>query len=140
MSVKTDKFVEIASKNHQSGYNCCQAVVCAFCKELGLDEDMAFRMAEGFGSGMGVQSTCGAVTGAIMLAGLKNSQGTDNVTTKGATYKMSKEIIAEFEKMNGSSICKELKGIETRQVLRSCSGCIEDAVRIAQKAVFASEE
>lgn len=133
-------FVAMATQKHQSGYNCCQAVACAFSDELGLDEDFVFRMAEGFGAGMGnMQGTCGAVSGAVMLAGLKNSKGTTCTATKGKTYAISKEIIEAFEEQNGSSICKELKGIESNQVLRSCSGCIEDAVRIAQKIVFGEE-
>ena len=38
------------------------------------------------------------------------------------------------------SIEKDLKGLETKKMLRSCSGCIEDAVRIAQKVVFGQED
>ena len=137
MEETVEKLVKEAARKHQSGYNCCQAVACTFSEALGLDENVVFRMAEGFGAGMGsMQGTCGAVTGAIMLAGLKNSQGIDNVGTKGVTYQLSKEIVEEFESKNGSSICKELKGLETKQMLRSCSGCIEDAVYLAQKIVF----
>lgn len=137
MEDKVQDYVALATQKHQSGYNCAQAVACAFSEALGLDEDMVFRMAEGFGAGMGsMQGTCGAVTGAVMLAGLKNSQGSHNVGTKGSTYQLSKEIIEEFEQKNGSSICKDLKGLETKQMLRSCSGCIEDAVKIVQKVVL----
>lgn len=129
-----------ATLRHQQGYNCCQAVACAFSDTLGLDEDMLFRMAEGFGAGMGsMQGTCGAVAGAVILAGLKNSDGMKNATTKGQTYQLSKKIVSEFEQKNGSSICKDLKGLETNQVLRSCSGCIEDAVEIARKVIFGQE-
>lgn len=132
--------IEKATQKHKQGYNCCQAVACAFSEMLGLDEDMIFRMAEGFGAGMGsMQGTCGAVTGAVILAGLKNSSGMENTTTKGQTYQLSKEIVSEFEKKNGSSICKDLKGLESNQMLRSCSGCIEDAVVIAEKVIFGQE-
>lgn len=41
-----------------------------------------------------------------------------------------------FREKNGSTVCKELKGIESGKVLRSCPGCIEDMVRIAVKALF----
>ena len=43
------------------------------------------------------------------------------------------EIVKEFETKNGSVVCKDLKGLETKKVLRSCDGCIEDAARIAEK-------
>lgn len=140
MTDKMQDYVALATQKHEKGYNCCQAVACAFSEALGMDEDIVFRMAEGFGAGMGsMQGTCGAVTGAVMLAGLKNSQGTNHIGTKGATYQLSKEIVERFEEMNGSSICKDLKGLETKKVLRPCSGCIEDAVKIAEKIVFGEE-
>lgn len=47
-----------------NNYNCCQAIVCAYCEELGLSEYVAFKLTEGFDSGMGgLRDTCGAVTG-----------------------------------------------------------------------------
>ena len=52
----------------RNGYNCAQAVACAFAEEAGADEAMIFRMAEGFGSGMGtMQGVCGALVGAVMF-------------------------------------------------------------------------
>jgi len=129
--------IKKAAEYHERGFNCCQAVACAYCEEVGVDEDIMFKMAEGFGAGMGgMESTCGAVSGAVMLAGLKNSAGSETPVTKGQTYQLSKQIVKEFEDKNGSLICKELKGVETNKVLRSCAGCIEDAVVIAQKVLF----
>ena len=49
MSIKTDK----AAQNHQKGYNCAQAVACAFAEEMGIDESIIFKMMEGHGLGMG---------------------------------------------------------------------------------------
>lgn len=130
--------VKKALDNHSKGYNCAQAVACAFKDIVSVDEDTLFKITEGFGAGMGgMQCTCGAVSGAIVLAGLKESSGdTNNPTTKGKTYKLSKEIVEEFREKNSSVICRELKGIETNKVLRSCDGCIEDATKIAYKVLF----
>lgn len=47
MSIKTDK----AAQNHQKGYNCAQAVACAFAEEMGIDESIIFKMMEGHGLG-----------------------------------------------------------------------------------------
>ncbi|MDO4298333.1 MAG: C-GCAxxG-C-C family protein [Lachnospiraceae bacterium] len=128
--------VEEALERHAKGYNCCQAVACVFAEELGYKEDTVFRLAEGFGAGMGgMQCTCGAVSGAVMVAGMKNSTGAGLPKSKGATYKLSKDVVESFRQKNDSVICSELKGIETRKVLRSCDGCIEDAVRIAEKVL-----
>lgn len=128
--------VDRALENHKKGMNCCQAVACAFSREVGVDEQILFKAGEGFGAGMGgMECTCGAVSGAVLLAGMKNSSGDAASPTKGKTYQLSKAIVRDFEEKNGSVICKELKGVETKKVLRSCDGCIEDAVRIVQKVL-----
>ena len=126
---------ELATLNHNKGYNCCQAVVCAYSKELGIPEDVLFKAAEGFGLGMGgMECTCGAVSGAVMVAGLKNSTANlDMPNSKAATYQLSKKLVSAFCEKNGSVICKDLKGIETGNVLRSCAGCIEDAVELIEE-------
>ena len=66
---------EHAAELHQRGCNCAQAVACTFCKEFGISEDDMFRIAEGFGLGMGVMEMCGALSGMAMIIGLDNSQG-----------------------------------------------------------------
>ena len=40
---------ELAVKKFKQGYNCCQAVACAYCEELGIKEEDVFRLTEGFG-------------------------------------------------------------------------------------------
>ena len=128
---------ELAIALHDKGYNCAQAVVCAFKEELGIDEEILFKAAEGFGLGMGcMKGTCGAISGAVMAAGFKNSTANfDGPKSKMDTYKLSKEIVNAFEAKNGATICGDLKGIETGTVLRSCPGCIEDAVDLVEKVL-----
>ena len=67
---------ELADHLHNSKYNCAQAVLLAFADEIGEDKEVLFRISEGFGFGAGCgEGICGALSGAIMLAGLKNSDG-----------------------------------------------------------------
>lgn len=131
------KYTERALENHKKGMNCAQAVACAFADAINADENLLFQMTEGFGAGMGgMEATCGAVSGAILLAGIKGSSAdVEKPVTKAATYKLSKEITNQFKVKNGSLVCKELKGVETKKVLRSCDGCIEDAAAIAEKVL-----
>ena len=125
------KRIARANALHESGCNCAQAVVCAFSDVLGEDESTLFRVSEAFGLGMGRMDTCGAVTGMYMVTGLAmSSGGTDQGITKGATLKKTKELGDAFAAKNGSMVCRELKGVGTGKTLRSCPGCIEDAVRI----------
>lgn len=126
---------ELAIANHDKKYNCAQAVACAFSEEVGVDEATLFKACEGFGLGMGcMECTCGALSGAIMLAGFKNSDGNIvDPATKAATYKLSKQLVERFTSKTGATICKELKGVETGKVLRSCPDCIMDGVETVQE-------
>lgn len=130
-----------AATYHDQGYNCAQAVICALAPALDIDAGAAFRLAEGFGAGMGGMSeTCGAISGAVMAAGQAVSDGPANPTTKGRTYKLSREIAGRFRKGNGSTICRELKGIGREGgPLRSCAGCIDDAIDIAVDVLSAAD-
>lgn len=88
----------------------------------------------------GMQATCGAVSGAVMLAGLKNSCGDlEAPVSKGKTYQISKQLVEAFQKKNGSLVCKELKGVETGCPLRSCNDCIADAAELAEQILFAEK-
>ena len=70
---------EMALELHSKGFNCAQAVSIPFCEELGVDPSVISRAAEGFGGGMGGFSlTCGALSGAVMVAGLKLARSVDN--------------------------------------------------------------
>lgn len=130
---KKEKAIEL----HNKGFNCAQAVACSFAEEVGVPEEVLFSACEGFGLGMGgMEATCGAVSGAVMLAGFKNSCGDpENPGTKASTYQLTRALTREFEEKNGSLTCKELKGVETGKMLRSCPDCIMDAVELAEKVL-----
>ncbi len=56
----------------KNGFNCSQSVLTAFAGDFDLDEVTALKVAGGFGAGMGrLMETCGAVSGAYMVLGLK---------------------------------------------------------------------
>ena len=144
--------VEETIKRHDKGYNCAQAVACTYADLVGLDEETLFKLTEALGAGMGgMEGTCGAVSGACVLAGLVNTQtgaidfvvcSTGNLETpnsKGKTYKLSREIVNEFLDKNSSVVCKELKGVTTGKVLRPCADCIKDAAKIAEEVLFSDK-
>ena len=130
METRVDKVAE----KHKSGYNCAQAVACAYCDLVGIDEETMFRLTEGLGLGMGgMEGTCGAVTAACVIAGAKNSTvEMGGPGSKGATYKISKEIVRRFKEESGSVICKELKGINDGIVKRECIDCVRDAAALLE--------
>lgn len=122
-----------AVERFEKMYNCCQAVICAYCEELGMKEEDAFRLTEGFGSGMGgLKDTCGAVTGMFMTIGLKNSAGKmdEPFATKMGTYQKLLEAAEKFKEKNGSLYCRDLKTEDGPQPLPCCMKCVEDAAQI----------
>lgn len=98
----------------QNGYNCSQAVFSTYCEQLGLDRTDALKVAGGFGGGMGhIGETCGAVTGAIMLIGLKHGKvNKDDSAARETTYNLVQEYEKRFKALNGSVECTELLGYD----------------------------
>jgi C_GCAxxG_C_C family probable redox protein len=91
--------------------NCSQAVLTAFCEELGLERNLALKLAMGFGGGMGRAGlTCGAVTGAYMVIGLKQPQVT--AETKEKVYCLVRDFSREFARIHGSTECRKLLGYD----------------------------
>lgn len=133
--------IEQAAERHSKGYNCAQAVFCTYCDLVGIDEETAFKMSEGFGAGMGgLQDTCGAVTGMFMVISAKNSGGLEVAgKTKAKTYALIKKLGEEFREMNSSIMCRDLLGVNGKK-LRSCPGCIEDACKLVEKYLFNEEQ
>lgn len=134
----TERAQRAQNLRNQKGYNCAQAVVCAYCDLFGMDENTAYKVSEGFGAGMGIMDMCGALSAAVMLAGLKNSGGIEQPgATKGATNRLSKTIITKFKEKNGAYLCRELKGVADGAVLRDCPGCIADACALVEEILLA---
>jgi len=100
-----------AEELFRKGCACSQAVLLAYAPDLGLDRGTATRIAAGFAGGMRRGETCGAVTGAIMALGLHHCPpDSSSAAERAQTYKAVLELMARFEKRNGSLMCKELLG------------------------------
>ena len=93
-----------------NGFNCSQAVFSTYAESLGLDPATALKIACGFGAGMGFTGeTCGAVTGAFMLIGLKYGKfKPEDNQAKEKTYALVQEFAKRFRELHGSLKCKEL--------------------------------
>ena len=109
MSAKSEEAVERFKK----GFNCSQAVLGTFSGQFGLDCDTACKVATGFGGGMRMGSTCGAVTGAFMVLGLKyGNSSAKNKEGKADTYKKIEEFTKRYKNRNNSVICRDLIGCD----------------------------
>lgn len=111
---------EKAKSLFESGYNCCQAVLCAYADELGIDETTALKIASSFGGGMGrLREVCGAVSGMFMVCGLRdgytNIDGVNAHEEKMSHYERIQELARKFINENGSIICRELLGLAPKK-------------------------
>lgn len=144
---------DLAEKLFKEGYNCSQAVLGAFCEELGIDEEKAFMLSSSFGGGMGrLREVCGAVSGMFMVAGLASgySDPADNDAKK-RHYALIQEMAKLFSERNGGSsiVCRELLGLSkpegdptpTKRTnefyqKRPCGELVREAANIAQEILF----
>ena len=125
---------EYAAELHKRGCNCAQSVFCAFANECGMSEDMMMKVAEGLGLGCGgMEGICGALSGALMVAGMKYADGNiEAPMSKKTTYGVAKKMCADFKCKCGSLICAELKGMENGKPLMPCPACIDTGIEIAE--------
>ena len=127
---------EEAARKKRSGLNCAQAVACTYCDYAGIDEETMANITQAFGAGMGtMEGTCGAISGACAVIGMVNSKNGRSQNSKAKTMKDTREIVNAFLNQNKSITCKDLKGIETGVVLRSCEDCVRDAAELLEKTL-----
>ena len=104
--------IDAARSRFSAGFSCSQSVIAAFAPELGLDADAALRVSAAFGGGMGrTGGTCGVVTGALMVLGLKYGAIVVNPAAKELTAAQAREFMARFQARHGATTCAELLGV-----------------------------
>jgi C_GCAxxG_C_C family probable redox protein len=127
-----------------NGFSCSQAVVATYCEQYGLDTEMALKISSGFGGGMGrLGETCGAVSGALMLIGLKYGKVLkDDNLSKEKTYELVQEFSKRFIARNKFIRCKELLGVDlitgdksivAERVKTVCPKMVRDASEIIEE-------
>lgn len=102
--------VESVVERFKDDLDCAQALVCIYGPELGLDSEIGVRIADAFTGGIGrTGGTCGAVTGALMVLGLKYGEKAQaSLSPVKNTHSLTKEFIRRFVLLNGSITCKHL--------------------------------
>jgi len=105
---------QLATEYFERGYSCSQSLLCAFSGLLGMDEETAIKIASPFGGGIARQGeTCGAVTGALMVLGLKF--GPKAGESNDSAYNISQEFLRRFQEQHASSKCKQLINFDISQ-------------------------
>ena len=106
--------VERAVSCFKEGFSCSQAMLSTYGPQLGLNHELALKVSGAFGGGMArMGETCGAVTGAFMVIGLKHGNArVEDKQAKEKTYSLVKEFVDRFKSRNGSIVCRELLGYD----------------------------
>lgn len=136
-----DEKLKIAAQNYASGYTCAQAVFSAYMEEMGIDEETAFRVMEGYGGGFGgMQEVCGALAAATAIISYYYSNGCPGKeANRREVYQKVKEAAEIFR--------KEYGGVTYRDVLRGkspeafqCGMKVKDAVLIINHIVVGGQK
>lgn len=106
--------IERAVSSFKEGFSCSQAILSTYARQSGLDRETALKISTAFGGGMArMGKTCGAVTGAFMVIGLKNGKiNSDDEIAKEKTYSLAREFVSRFTSLNGSIECIKLLGFD----------------------------
>lgn len=124
-----NKIEEAWARKRSGEHNCAQAVACTYSDLAGLDEETLLAATHAFGAGMAtMEGTCGALTGAAVVVGLATGD-------RARSRVLIKDIMENFRKRNGSTVCRELKGIGTGCPLRQCEDCVADAAEFLEEAL-----
>ncbi len=93
-------------------YHCSQALLGAFAEDFGLALKTAFKISACFGGGMRQGTTCGCITGGLLVLGLAFGF-TDPQDKELETYgnRKTEEYICAFrERMQGDIYCRDILG------------------------------
>ncbi len=98
----------------RQGFSCSQAIAAAFAADYGLDKETALRLSQGFGGGIARRADwCGALTGAILVIGLKHGRTRpDDAAARDKTYALVQELLARFTARHGEIKCRDLLGFD----------------------------
>jgi C_GCAxxG_C_C family probable redox protein len=109
-----EKTAETAERRFLEGFSCSQSVFSVFAENEGIDRETALRIASSFGAGMArLGDTCGAVTGAMMVLGLRFGRtAADDTDAKERNYRLVHELVDRFKEKYGTVICRDLLGFD----------------------------
>lgn len=137
-----------AVNRFNAGFNCAQSVLSPFAEEMDIDKNTILIMTQGFGAGMGrLQETCGAVTGAYMVLGLKYGGSIPDDNRNEKTIGKIQEFTHRFKEKHSVTTCRELlncdlKTDEGQQYFSDnslhdtvCSKCVSNAVEILEELI-----
>ncbi len=134
---------ETALYNFKKGFNCTQSILSAFTKDFNIDNELFFKLATSFGGGIARMGlTCGALTGAYMVLGMKyGTANNHDKLSKSKTQTKIMDFTKEFKDIHKETDCNKLldcdistaEGFKIARAKRDCCNTfIEDVVKIVE--------
>jgi C_GCAxxG_C_C family probable redox protein len=123
----------------KEGYNCAQAILAVYGKKLGLKREHALKLGAPFGGGIAnTGDVCGAVTGSLMVIGLRHADiKPEHWFKRARLYRTSRTFMDRFTEEGRSLQCREIKkciaekhsGVEREE---HCTVVVDLATRILE--------
>ena len=113
---KAAKYFQERPDNFPEGrpYNCCESVLLALSKYLGVESDLIPKIATGVGAGFSLNGlTCGAISGAAMAIGIKFGRRNIDENPQAAWSRVNK-FIEGFKERWGAVTCRELTHLDVK--------------------------
>ncbi|MEW8995124.1 C-GCAxxG-C-C family (seleno)protein [Clostridium sp.] len=127
--------LDVVKKYYGEEYdlNCAETMLYAANEEYGLNlSKETFKTMAAFGGGMGIESTCGVITGAISVLGIlftkERAHESDYVKT------LTQEFIEKFNKECNAVNCDTLKELHRNDEIR-CLNIVEKGAVILDNIV-----
>ncbi len=149
---KTSKTALAASQRFIEGYRCSEAILTSYCEKFGLDKNLAMKIGCAFGGGLGSNGdVCGAITGSIIILGLKHGRTNKNDSdTRLKTDKQVQTFLKRFKSKHRHIRCNDLIGFDrstpkghdiaaaTGVFKRLCPKLVQDAAEILEEQLKTS--
>ncbi|NHJ49934.1 MAG: C_GCAxxG_C_C family protein [Asgard group archaeon] len=144
MNIESKQYDTASKMMEERRGNCAQAIFAMYGPQISLgkvDCNSCMRITSAFGGGINrTGNVCGALTGALMVLGIKYGGNVQEVT------KISKQFLDEFTSINGSIICRDLIGHDlfddedlkkafASNAFKKCMKYVDDAARLLEKYV-----
>lgn len=132
MAIQTVSDFVKAGKKEELDLNCSETILYGSNDAYNLLlDDNDLTIAAGFGKGMAIESTCGALTGAIMVLSLLN---VDSTAHKSKIYDIVEEFLKDYKTQMGHINCAPLKE-NYRTEKEGCRKVILKAAELLDKYV-----
>ena len=125
----------------KEGFSCSQAVFAAYAKDLGMDYEMALKVSQAFGGGMGgMRGECGAVTGAYMVISLIHGRTkAEDSEARLKTFNLVKEFASRFKELHQTTVCKDLLEGKSGSHYEMCSEYVKNACLLLDELLEVKE-